>query len=174
MVQVNVNLQTGVQVMIKNTCQRLLRKIAYTVPGGSTIRPMLHKMRGVHIGKDVWISQYVYIDEIHPEAVFIGDNTTIGIGTMIVAHFYWGPRKSDGAGKVVIENDVFVGPNCVILPNIHIGKEAVIQAGTVVSRNIPPGTLWGAPKAGPIAKVTVPLTKQFSYDRFSKGLKPFS
>ncbi|HLV33197.1 MAG TPA: acyltransferase [Chitinispirillaceae bacterium] len=160
--------------MIKDIYQRVLRKIAYSVPGGFSIRPMLHRMRGVHIGKDVWISQYVYIDEIHPESVFIGDNTTIGIGTLIIAHFYWGPKKKINDGNVKIENDVFIGPNCVILPDVHIGKEAVIQAGTVVSRNVPSGTLWGAPKAGPIAGVTIPLTKHFSSDQFRKGLRPLN
>lgn len=160
--------------MVKDIYQRLLRKIAYIVPGGYSLRPMLQRMRGVKIGKNVWISQYVYIDEIHPESITIEDNTTIGIGTLIIAHLYWGPKKKDHDGKIRIERDVFIGPNCVILPNVNIGKETVIQAGTVVSRNVPPNTLWGAPKAGPVARVTTPLTSKYSFDRFKKGLKPLA
>jgi hypothetical protein len=45
--------------------------MAFLFPGGDTLRPWLHRRRGVKIGKNVWISQYVYIDELHPEALTI-------------------------------------------------------------------------------------------------------
>ena len=153
--------------------QRMLRKIAYIAPGGYSIRPYLHSLRGVQIGKCVWISQYVYIDEIHPEVITIGDNCTIGIGAMLISHMYWGPRGSDKPGDIIIEPDVFIGPNCVIMPNTRIGRGSVIQAGTVVSRNVPASVLWGLPKAGPLAHVTVPLTHKTKLDDFIRGLKSF-
>jgi len=153
--------------------QRILRRAAYEIPGGNSLRPALHRLRGVKIGKNVWISQYVYIDEIHPEVITIEDNCTIGLKTTIIAHLYWGQRRdSASAGPVHIEEDVFIGPNCVILPNVRIGKGSVIQAGTVVSKNVPPNTLWGPPKAGPIARVTVPLTSHNEVKSFTRGLKP--
>ncbi|MFP4014251.1 MAG: acyltransferase [Chitinispirillaceae bacterium] len=153
--------------------QRLLRKVAYSAPGGYSIRPGLHRLRGVTIGKNVWISQYVYIDEVHPEVVTIEDNVTIGIRTSIIAHLYWGPRRpSKDAGPVHIGRDVFIGPHCVIMPNVKIGAGAVIQAGTVVSRDVPSGTLWGLPKAGPLARVSVPLTREHGFKRFLMGLRP--
>lgn len=153
---------------------RVLHKIAMIIPGGSTIRPFLHRKRGAEIGEKVWISQYVYIDEIHPEAVFIGDHSSIGLRTSIIAHLYWGPRRStEHAGPVHIGNNVFIGPHCVILPNVQIGDGAVIKAGTVVSQHVPPGAVWGMPKAGPIATATVPLSHQTSYEAFSRGLRPF-
>lgn len=154
--------------------QRLLRRVAYLAPGGYSIRPALHRLRGVNIGEDVWISQYVYIDELHPECITIGDNTTIGIGTLIISHFYWGKRKPDYVSKVNIGKDVFIGPNCVILPDTSIGDGSVIQAGTVVSRNVPPKILWGMQKATAIAKVSIPLTRKGSFEKFVRGLKPLS
>ncbi len=154
--------------------QRVLRRVAHIAPGGGTVRPWLHRLRGVKMGKNVWISQYVYIDELHPEVISIGNNCTIGLNTTIVSHFYWGPRRtSESAGPVIIEDDVFIGPHCVILPKVTIGRGAVIQAGTVVSRDVPSGTLWGVSKAGPLAKITVPLTAQSGYDNFMRGLRPF-
>jgi len=153
--------------------QRFLRRIAYTAPGGFTVRPFLHRLRGARIGKNVWISQYVYIDEAHPEAITIEENTTIGINASIIAHLYWGPkRNSERAGKVHIEHDVFVGPHCVVLPNVRIGAGAVILAGTVVSRNVPSGVMWGAPKAQALGRVTVPLIPNSSCEKFLKGLRP--
>jgi acetyltransferase-like isoleucine patch superfamily enzyme len=154
--------------------QRILRRISYIAPGGFSLRPALHRLRGVKIGKNVWISQYVYIDEIHPEAVSIGDNVSIGIGTLIIAHLYWGPVRSHGsAGPVTIESDVFIGPHCVILPGVKIGRGAVVQAGTVISREVPPGVFIGHQPPTPLAVITVPLTLGHTYGEFVGGLRPW-
>lgn len=39
--------------------------------------------------------------------------------------------------KVVIENDVWVGANCVIMPGVKIGNGAIVGAGAVVTKNVP-------------------------------------
>jgi acetyltransferase-like isoleucine patch superfamily enzyme len=149
-----------------------LNRAAFVSPGGHTIRPQLHRWRGASIGRNVWVGLYVYIDDLHPAALSIGDNCTIGLRTSIFTHFYWGPRRTASNGKVVIENDVFIGPHCVILPNVRIGEGAVIKAGTVVSRNVPPRTFWGAPQAEALGEVTVPLTSAGSYAQFVRGIRP--
>ena len=41
------------------------------------------------------------------------------------------------AKKIVIEDNVWLGANVVVLPGVTIGKNSVIGAGSVVSRNIP-------------------------------------
>ena len=149
-----------------------LSRLAMISPGGYGIRPMLHRWRGARIGRNVWIGLFVLLDELHPEALSIGNNCTIGIRTTIITHFYWGPRRAASNGAVVIEDDVFIGPHCVILPNVRIGQGAVIQAGSVVSRSVPPRTLWGASPAGALATATVPLTGEHGYDAFLSGLRP--
>jgi acetyltransferase-like isoleucine patch superfamily enzyme len=150
----------------------LLSRVAEWAPGGSSVRPRLQRWRGVHIGDKVWIGLFVHIDELHPDSLSIGDNCTIGIRTSILTHFYAGPRRPANNGKVIIENDVFIGPHCLILPNVRIGQGAVVQAGTIVSQNVPPHTLWGAAAAGPLATVTAPLTADREYAEFLRGLKP--
>ena len=160
--------------MSKSICQRILSKLALFIPGGSRFRPFLHRCRGVHIGTNVWISQYVHLDELHPEAITIGANSTIGLRTTVFAHLYWGSKRDPGhVMPVHIEEDVYIGPHCVILPNVRIGKGSVIQAGTVVSRNVPPGVLWGVAAAGPLGKVTIPLTDKVAYRQFIEGLRPY-
>ena len=152
---------------------RLLHKLAYVGPGGGTFRVWLHRKRGVQIGKNVWISQFVYIDELHPEAVTIGDNCTIGLRTSIFTHFYWGPKRStDGYYRVIIGENVFIGPHCLILPGVRIGQCSVIRGGTVVTRDVPPFTFWGIQSAGPLARVTVPLIPSHTYQEFVEGLRP--
>jgi acetyltransferase-like isoleucine patch superfamily enzyme len=103
--------------------------------------------------------------------ITIGDNCTIGIRTSIISHFYSGPRRLINNGKVVIEKDVFIGPHCVILPNVRIGEGAVIKAGTVVSRNVPAHTFWGCASAEVLGVATVPLTPEHPYDEFLQGLR---
>ena len=44
-------------------------------------------------------------------------------------------------GPVIINNNVWIGSRVLILPNVTIGEGAVIGAGSVVTRNIPPNTL---------------------------------
>jgi acetyltransferase-like isoleucine patch superfamily enzyme len=128
-------------------------------------------MRGAKIGKHVWISHFVYIDDLHPDGVSIGENCTIGLRTTIFAHLYWGPLRHENKGKVIIEKNVFIGPHCVILPNVRIGEGAVIKAGTTVSRNVPPHTLWGSPSAEGLGEATVPLTAEHSYEEFVQGMR---
>lgn len=154
--------------------KRALGKLAMVVPGGYTLRPWLHKMRGVQIGTNVWISQLVYIDEIHPEKVVIKDNVTIGLRCTIFAHFYLGNYSSNTkVGKVVIEEGAFIGPNCTILQDVTIGKGSVVTAGSVVTKNIPPGVLCGPSPSGPLARITHPLVKdgKVNYGNFLFGLK---
>ncbi len=154
--------------------KRLLGKIAMVAPGGDSIRPWLHKMRGVQIGNNVWISQYVYIDEIHPENVVIEDNVVIGLRCSIFSHFYLGRYSRDRkVGKVVIEKDAFIGPHCTILEGVTIGAGSVVTAGSVVSKNVPRGILYGPSPSGPLARITHPLVEggKVNYENFLFGLK---
>lgn len=160
--------------IIINIWKRIINKIAFISPGGASVRPWLQKARGVHVGNNVWIGQYVYIDELYPEKVSIGDNSSIGLRVSIISHLHWGEKRTSGySAPVRIEKDVFVGPHCVILPNVVIGEGSVIKAGTVVSKNVPPHTYWGTDSAGPIGLVTVPLTNKHTIIEFSYGLRPF-
>lgn len=158
--------------MLRDFSNRILHYLAFLLPGGDSLRPWLHRKRGAKIGNSVWIGRYVYIDELHPEAVTIGENSTIGLRSSLITHLYWGRRKAGQAGPIIIGKNVYIGANVVILPNVSIGDCSVIKAGTVVSRNVPPNTFWGLPSAGPLARVTVPLTKDYSYEEFLEGLKP--
>jgi acetyltransferase-like isoleucine patch superfamily enzyme len=60
----------------------------------------------------------------------------------------------NGASKpVVIEDDVFIGMQCLILKGVHLGAGCVIGAGSVVSRDVPAGMI----AAGNPARVIRPV-----------------
>ena len=160
--------------MLGRMMQRLLGKIAMVAPGGYTLRPWLHRQRGVQIGEGVWIGQYVYIDELHPEKVSIESHAVIGLGCTIFAHFYTGGYSTaERVGRVQIKKDAFIGPNCTVLNDVVIGEGAVVVAGSVVSRNVPPGVVYGPPPPTPLARITHPLIKggKVEYGKFLFGLK---
>jgi acetyltransferase-like isoleucine patch superfamily enzyme len=161
--------------LVSDVFQRFLGKVAFIAPGGGSLRPWLHRIRGAKLGKNVWIGEFVYIDAANPEALSIGDNCTIGLRTSIFTHGYRGPRRPRSNMSVVIERDVFVGPHCLILGNVRIGAGAVIKGGTVVSKHVPARALWGPPPAEILAEASIPLTPpQYTYEDFLRGLKPFS
>lgn len=52
--------------------------------------------------------------------------------------FYFNNKKIKQKGEIIIGNDVWIGNNAILLSGIKIGNGAVIGAGTVVTKNVPP------------------------------------
>lgn len=44
---------------------------------------------------------------------------------------------------IIIEDNVFIGSNCIILKGVTIGKNSIIAAGSIVSKSIPPNVIAG-------------------------------
>lgn len=55
-------------------------------------------------------------------------------------------------GETVIKSDAWIGMNAMILPGITIGEGAVVAAGSVVTKNVPPYTIVGGNPAQIIKK----------------------
>ena len=80
------------------------------------------------------------------ERITIGDRVWVGANT-IIADTDFHPldpqrrRESPLAAltaPIHIADDVFIGMNALILKGLHIGEEAVVGAGAVVTRDVPP------------------------------------
>ena len=142
--------------------------MARFLPGSTSLRPFLHKLRGVRIQGDVFIGDDVYIENEYPECIEIHNEAQIILRAILIAHF------REGHGKIIIKEKSRIGPNCTVAcstgETLTIGEGAVLAAGAVVTKDVPPYTLVGGVPAKPIAKVTVPLTLKHTYDEFKKGL----
>jgi len=129
----------------------------------------LHRWRGVRIGNNVFIGDEVYLENNHPERIEIGDNAQIGIRTIIMAHLR-------GPGRVIIGEDAYIGPGCVIAAaqgrTVSIGSGAVIGALTVVTSDVPPRAFLRSKPAEQVAIVQQPLATADSYLEFMRGLQP--
>ena len=55
-------------------------------------------------------------------------------------------------GKIKIGNDSFIGARSTILPGVEIGDFCIVAAGSVVTKNIPSGEVWGGVPAHYIMK----------------------
>jgi acetyltransferase-like isoleucine patch superfamily enzyme len=166
-------------VSIAGVRNRLLQLVALYSPGGDTIRPMLHRRRGVKIGRRTWVGFDTLIEPSYPHWVEIGDRVAVGTRVLILAHFvYLGRDRQSTSGEVDervsvrIEDDVFIGPGAIIMPNVTIGHGAVVTSGSVVTRSVAPLTMVQGNPAQPIARCGVPLGLDTPVKEFYAHLTP--
>jgi acetyltransferase-like isoleucine patch superfamily enzyme len=157
--------------LLRRAFNRVLHLLARFGPGSTSSRPLLHRLRGVKIHRHVFIGEDVYIDNEYPEAVEIHDHVQISIRAIIIAH-------TRGPGKVIIEKAAFIGPNAVLVcgagRTLRIGEGAVVGAGAVVTKNVPPRIYVAPPALERLARVTVPLTTAATMEAFWAGLQPLA
>lgn len=147
----------------------LLHFMARVLPGGFSVRPFLHRWRGVKIESDVWIGDDVYIDEDHPETVEIREGSAIATRCTIIGH-------TKGVGRIIIERNAAIGAGSTIVcasgQTLTIGEGSVVSAGSTVSNSIPPFTLCGPPRLQVFGKVEVPFRVAATIEEFKRGLRP--
>jgi len=153
------------EVPARGMFNRLLQLLARVMPGAKSVRVVLHRWRGVRIGKNVWIGYDVILDTSRPFLITLEDGCALSMRVTVVAHF----RGSTG---VRIEQDAFVGPGAIILPNVVIGRGAVVTAGSVVTRSVPPMTVVQGNPAIPVARCGIPLGPDVTLKDFSRLLRP--
>ncbi|MDP9263151.1 MAG: acyltransferase [Acidobacteriota bacterium] len=118
-------------------------------------------------GKGIKIGKY---SDIQPHVVVwgggelvVGDRVSVGPGTVLLTAVYAiekGMKMVDGLGegtskalygRLVIQNDVYIGANCSVMPNITIGEGSVIGAGSFVNKDTEP---WGIYVGSPAKKIS--------------------
>jgi acetyltransferase-like isoleucine patch superfamily enzyme len=157
--------------LVRQALNRFLHLLCRFGPGGETMRPFLHRMRGVKIGKNVWIGDDVYLDNEFPECIALEDGATVELRATILAHTH-------GAGKVVIGKNAVVGAGAVVVTSgnrtLVIGEGSVIMASSLVTGSIAPYTLYGSDASKPLARITKPFTPDTTYEEFMTALRPLS
>ena len=116
------------------------------------------RLNGVQIGRNTMISLGAKIDS-HRRKVRIGDNFYITYGWIILSHDGAARQMradDDGAGAVIIGNNVFIGVNACILRNVRIGDNRVIGAGAVATADIPANSLVAGNPAKVIRSISMP------------------
>ena len=125
-------------------------------------RIFLYRLMGIQIGADVYMGFDIELETNFPEQVRIGDHVTISHRCIITAHM-GSPSDTpvklsfaQGAKPVVIEDGAWICIGATILPGVTVGKNAVVAAGAVVSRDVPADTMVGGIPARHIKRLDAP------------------
>ena len=143
--------------------------LARFLPGATTLRPFLHKLRGVKITGRVFIGDDVYVENEYPECIELCEGAQVCLRSTLIAH-------TRGPGRIVIGKNAFLGANCVVTApagrTLTIGEGAVVTTCAVIATNVSPYTMVGNERAKRLALVTVPLAMDTPYESFLAGLRP--
>jgi acetyltransferase-like isoleucine patch superfamily enzyme len=107
-----------------------------------------------------------------PYLVEIGNNCEIGQNVSFITHdgATWVIKrkydfKGTKYGKIIIRDNVFIGNHSLILPNVEIGSNCVIGAGSVVTKSIPSDSVF----AGNPAKFICSIEEYYQKCITNKG-----
>ncbi|MBY0200155.1 sugar O-acetyltransferase [Priestia megaterium] len=121
----------------------ILKQLFSEIGEDCYIEPPLHANWGgknVHFGNSVYANfNLTLVDDCD---IFVGDNVMFGPNVTISAgthpiHPNLRRKKAQYNVPIYIEDNVWIGAQSVVLPGVHIGKNAVIGAGSVVTKSIP-------------------------------------
>lgn len=127
--------------------QKQLHMIARaTIP--PDLRIQLYRWMGVHVGRHCFVGLDTWLDDQFPELIEIEDDVTISFRVTVIVHD--DARRMDrtqaGAGDgtvapVRLKRGCYLGAGSLLLPGVTVGEGAVVAAGAVVTRDVPPFTV---------------------------------
>ena len=132
----NVKLGEGVKIF------KFVNAYGCTIDDNSKIGAFVEIQKGASIGKNCKISSHTFICE----GVQIEDNCFVGHGVMFTNDLFPratnldGTQQSDEDWTLVetfVKKGASIGSNATILCGITIGENALIGAGSVVTKNVP-------------------------------------
>ena len=116
---------------------------------------------GLTLGKNVEIVGSFFFDPSHCFLISIGDNCTICPNVRLIAHDA-STKKILGytkIGKIEIKENCFIGDSVIILPNVKVGTNSIIGAGSVVTKDVPSEMIAAGNPAKPITSVNEYISK---------------
>lgn len=126
--------------------QTILGQLLAGIGQNATIEPPFY----CNYGYNIYIGDHVYMNSlcniIDNNEVHIGRHVMIGPAVQIytAAHELQAEARIQGwevAKAIVIADNVWIGGAAILLPGVRVGRNAVVGAGAVVTRNVPADTV---------------------------------
>lgn len=123
--------------------QTLLKQLFAEIGEGCYIEAPFHANWGgkhVHLGSHVYVNyNLTLVDDTH---IYIGDHVMIAPNVVIATGthpIHPGLRRKEAQYNlpVHIQDNVWLGAGCLVMPGVTIGENSVIGAGSVVTKDIP-------------------------------------
>ena len=106
----------------------------------------------VRIGKGCYLNRNVHI--VAAQSVTIGRRVKVGWDVVIMDTDLHGHSGEEAVARpVVIEDDVWIGCRALILKGVRVGKGAVVAAGAIVTKDVPPMAIVASPRADVISMI---------------------
>lgn len=138
----------------------LLGNLVRVAPRGVIM--VLHKWRGVKMGRDCFIDPNAILETAYPEMITMGNDVRVTVGAIIMCHIK-APHYLQDTGMmppivkpVVLEDHCFIGVNAVVMPGVTVGKASVVTSGSVVVSSVPPYCMVGGNPAKVIKRFPNP------------------
>jgi acetyltransferase-like isoleucine patch superfamily enzyme len=81
------------------------------------------------------------LDHAYPEYITLKDNCALAGNVYLIAHsnpyIHFKGKLLSYVAPIVIEEGAWVGINSTILPGVTVGKNSVVSAGSIVSKDVP-------------------------------------
>lgn len=149
---------------LRNAYYRRVCRMAIAKSSSVHMGAVIYTLGGVAIGPGSTLDQGVRLDG--------RGGLTIGAGVSIAPDVYLltadhDPQSPDFAGRtapVVIEDQAWLGTRAMVLPGVTVGQGAVVAAGAVVTKDVPPYTIVGGVPARQIGERSREL--RYAHDYF--------
>lgn len=120
------------------------RLVGYRVDDGFRLFPPVYTDFGknIKIGKDVFVNSGCCFQD--QGGVTLGDGCLVGHNVVFATldHDKCPSKRGDmTAAPIVVGKDVWIGAHATILKGVTIGDGAIVAAGAVVTRDVPPNTI---------------------------------
>lgn len=139
------------------------------------VRKWLQRKRGVKIGKNVHWGTHVVVDYPYPNFVVVEDGASISGNDYLLAHCkplpYHEACSESYVAPVIVHKNAWIAVNVTILPGVEIGEGAIVSAGSVVSKDIPPFTVAIGNPAKVVADIAEMVRNNYTPDEFERLLQ---
>lgn len=147
-----LSLPGGPLPVVRNKGGNIIVESCSFEPG---VRLEVYQGASVLIGKGTYLNRNVHI--VAAESVTIGRGVKIGWDAVIMDTDLHGHSGQPARAKpVVIEDEVWIGCRALLLKGVHVGRGAIIGAGAIVTKNVPPLAVVASPSATVLFSVSEP------------------